>query len=254
MTDIAKVYAEGRGRITELVAGLSDDEAAAKVPTCPEWTVHDVVAHLTGVCADVLAGNLGDVATDPWTAAQVDTRRDKSMKELVDEWSELAPQVEAFAGSFPGRAGDQWVTDLTTHEHDIRGALGRPGARDSDGVAVGVDFLVALALHGSLAARGLGPIEVRADGHAWVVGSSQPVGADGDAGAQESFLAGEDPAPATDPPVGTLTAAPFELFRALTGRRSSAQVAQFAWSMDPGPFLAAFAYGPFALSATDISE
>src|SRR5687768_2365006 len=120
MPDVAAVYAEGRGRITEIVTGLKPAEVAGTVPCCPDWSVHDVVAHLAGVCADVLAGNLAGVATDPWTDAQVQARRGRSTEEVIAEWSEVAPQVEAFANDFPARMGEQWVGDLTTHEHDIR--------------------------------------------------------------------------------------------------------------------------------------
>src|SRR3954468_2500593 len=76
MSDIGAVYAEGRERISEIVTALEPDQQRTAVPGCPEWTVHDVVAHLSGVCADILAGNLEGVATDPWTAEQVRGRRE----------------------------------------------------------------------------------------------------------------------------------------------------------------------------------
>ena len=82
---IGALYADGRGRISDLVSGLGE-EAAAPVPACPQWSVHDVVAHLTGVCADILAGNIAGVATDPWTDAQVCARRDRSVEEVLAEW------------------------------------------------------------------------------------------------------------------------------------------------------------------------
>src|SRR5437660_4394884 len=160
MTDVAALYAEGRARVTALVSGLSDEDAKAPVPTCPAWSVHDVVAHLAGTCADILSGNFGGLASDEWTAAQVDARRDRPVHEVLAEWNEVAPQVEAFANNFPGRAGDQWVTDQTTHEHDIRLALGRPGARDSDAVHLGADFLIG-GFCGWLSSFRLGGLEGR---------------------------------------------------------------------------------------------
>jgi hypothetical protein len=36
------------------------------VPACPQWTVHDVVAHLAGGCGDVLAGDIEGVTTAAW--------------------------------------------------------------------------------------------------------------------------------------------------------------------------------------------
>lgn len=252
--DIGVVYAAGRERVTGLLEELSDDGAATPVPTCPEWTVHDVVAHLAGTCTDILSGNIDGVATDGWTAAQVDARRDRSLAELLAEWNDAGPQVEALAGAFPGRAGEQWVTDATTHEHDIRVALGAHGARESDAVAIALDFLVTAGFASSLVHRGLGAVEVRAGDRRWLVGGGEAptawdtlLAADVDAGSPS----GGD---GVEPSI-TLSATPFELFRALTGRRSAAQIAAYDWSGDPAPYVDAFIYGPFkSLSAHDIEE
>src|SRR5260370_964850 len=46
-------------------------------------SVHDVVAHLAGTVTDVLGGRLDGVGSDPWTAAQVGTRRDMPIAALV---------------------------------------------------------------------------------------------------------------------------------------------------------------------------
>jgi uncharacterized protein (TIGR03083 family) len=228
MSDMGTVYAEGRTRVTDLVNGLDESQHQAAVPTCPQWTVHDVLAHLTGVCADILAGNLEGVATDPWTEAQVDKRRGVPVPELLGEWTELGPHVEAIAAAFPGRAAEQLVFDLTTHEHDIRTAVGLPGARESAGIHVGVDFGVTAALPTSLNDRGLAPLRVHA-------GDQQLVSGEGEPGA-------------------TVATSAFELFRALTGRRSAAQIRAYEWTGEPGPYIAAFTFGPFTVSPTDIAE
>jgi uncharacterized protein (TIGR03083 family) len=251
MGGIATAYAEGRHRITELVADLDEASADTVVPTCPAWTVRNVLGHLAGVCADIVAGNLEGVATDPWTQAQVDARRDRSVRDLLDEWGEFGPQVEAMADVFPGRTGQQLVLDLTTHEHDVRLALDRPGARDSPGVDIGVDFLVSMGLQTQCAVLGIGPLEVRAGEETWVAGGR----ADGASEALWSeVLMGADPPVADTPPVGTLTLPPFELFRALTGRRSDRQIRAYDWSLDPTPYLPVFSFGPFTASPTDIDE
>jgi uncharacterized protein (TIGR03083 family) len=261
---VGEVYAEGRGRISDLVLELDGEDAARTVPTCPKWTVGDVVSHLVGVCADVLAGNIEGVATDPWTAAQVQARMGRPLAELVEEWSDVGPQVEALAGHFPGQTGAQWVTDLTTHEHDIRTAVGRPGARDSQGVEVGLDFLVTVGLHAAVSARGLQPLVVQAGERSWVVGTGETTATGGDEemarDANERLLAtllSTAPVPAgglADEPAIALVAPPFELFRALTGRRSAAQILKLDWPVDPAQYLPAFQFGPFTLSEVDIVE
>jgi uncharacterized protein (TIGR03083 family) len=230
MADIGSVYAAGRQRIVELAMSVDPHEQEAPVPACPGWSVHDVVAHLTGVCSDVLAGNIEGVTTEPWTHAQVVERRSRPLDEVVKEWSEVGPQVEAMAVHFPGRAAEQWVFDLTTHEQDIRGALARPGARDSDGLAVGLDFLVTMGMASSIAGRGLPPLRVKA--------------------VEREFVIGGDDADATN----ELEAAPFELFRAMAGRRSRSQIRAYAWTCDPDVYVPAFTYGPFTIRSTDLVE
>jgi uncharacterized protein (TIGR03083 family) len=199
------------------------------VPACPDWTVHDVVAHLAGVCADILAGNLEGVASDPWTAEQVRRRQEWPLPEVVAEWSELAPQLEANAGAFPREAGEQWIADLTTHEHDVRGAVSQPGARASAGVDIAVHFVVTLGLDFSLKAQHLPALRVVAGEREWTVGGD-------DAGT-------------------TISASPFEVLRTLTGRRSRNQILALEWSGgDPEIHMGAFKFGPFTPPARDLDE
>ena len=219
-----------------------------------------VVAHLSGTCADVLAGNLAGVATDAWTEAQVRARRSLTLGQLIEEWSGLAPQVEAFSDYFPGRTGEQWVADLTTHEHDIRTAVSSPGARQSDGVLIGVEFLIVDGLHSTVSARGLAPLEVRAGDRSWIVGTGEAPAEESDAtgpqGAERPYFVAfsADGLPPGVEATGRLEASAFELFRALTGRRSQAQICHFDWSVDPRPYVPAFQFGPFTTSPIDINE
>jgi uncharacterized protein (TIGR03083 family) len=224
---LGAIYKDGRRRICELVVTL-DDEGRAPVAACPGWSVHDVVAHLAGVCADIVSGNLTGVATEPWTAAQVEARRETSVADLVGEWSRTGPQVEAMTARFAGRAGEHLVADVVIHEHDVRGAVERAGARDSDGVHVVLDSLLTSGLASSLAVRGRAALRVRTDGREWTVGPGAPA--------------------------ASVEAPPFELFRAASGRRSPAQVRAYAWSGDPEPYIAALQFGPFTPSAVDIVE
>jgi uncharacterized protein (TIGR03083 family) len=228
MAEIGSIYAEGRARLTDLVASAEAEQHTMPVPGCPQWVVRDVIAHVTGVCADVLSGNVGGVATEAWTAAQVAERKDRTVGEILAEWSEIAPQVEAMAQHFPGRIAEQWVLDLTTHEHDVRGALARPGARDSAGVAIGLDFAATMGLAASIAERGLPPLRVKAAEQQWVVGEGEPT--------------------------AELGGMPFDLFRAMTGRRSAAQIRGFTWTGDPDVFLPAFEFGPFTTPPTELVE
>jgi hypothetical protein len=93
------------------------------VPATPAWTVHDVVAHLTGVAADLMEGRLDGLATDEWTNAQVARSRNLSVVQLLDLWDEQGAAVDAVADSF-GAAGGQLLADAASHEHAGEKLLG----------------------------------------------------------------------------------------------------------------------------------
>jgi uncharacterized protein (TIGR03083 family) len=208
MSEIADLYCEGRERLVALAADVDDDSAARPVPTCPGWTVRDVYAHLAGLCADVLAGRMEGVATDPWTARQVTERADRSLPEIVEEWSTTAPVFEdglRAAENVDARV----VIDQWTHEQDIRGALRRPGAKDAPAAA----FVVRKGLGGmgrGWADRGLAPVRVVASSREWLLGEGEPV--------------------------ATMQGSDFTIARTMLGRRSRRQ-ALALWDGDGEPFV-----------------
>lgn len=221
MADTAAMYAATRSRITGLVTGLSEEQLVTMVPAAPQWRVRDVVAHLSGVLADILSGNLDGVTTEPWTAAQVDARRDNSIADILDEWTANAAQVEPMVNSF-GSAGVQMVADCVTHEHDIRGAVGQPGARDSDAVDAALQWMVA-----GLGERIPVGLRISAGDQEWVIGPGEPA-------------------------ASVTVDSEFEIMRGLIGRRSRAQVEAWKWEGDPSPYIPHFA--PWGLRDTDLVE
>ena len=257
MRPLESLYEQTRGRIVEVITGANrdvEDAGSTKVPACPSWSVHDVIAHVTGNCADVLAGNVAGAGTDEWTAAQVESRRDRSLAEILAEWDSLGPQMAALVDDFPGRYGVQVNGDLAIHEQDIRGALGEPGARDSDAVALSIEFVVSTFMQPGAAALGLAPLEVGVGDRRWLIGSDGPATGDPEEAVAATILSGEAPPAPTAPAAGALEAEPFDLFRALTGRRSTTQIRGFDWTVDPEPYLPLFALGPFSVRPTDLLE
>lgn len=225
--EVGAAYAGVRQRITALVEGVDDEVRARTVPACPSWRVHDLVAHVTGVVDDVMAGRLEGGGTDPWTAKQVEARRGRPTAEVLSEWNHLAPQFEAILDSF-GPPGRQAVMDVVTHEQDLRGALGRPGARDSDAVVIGAGWLGA-TITAAAAAAGHPVLRLRTtDGQEWAGGTGDPV--------------------------ATLTVTPFELLRACSGRRSEAELRGLDWEGDVDAVLPAFTFGPFRPRPTPLGE
>ncbi len=122
-TDLGEMYRAARVRIGALV---SDEIGSVPVPATPLWTVHDVVAHLAGVTEDVRTGNMEGVTTDPWTAAQVERGRSKTVAQLLAMWDEYAFLIEGFLSSPDGASAFRAVLDIHTHEADLLNALGRP--------------------------------------------------------------------------------------------------------------------------------
>jgi uncharacterized protein (TIGR03083 family) len=226
---LGRAYEDARRRIVGLLTDLDERAASTAVPACPDWSVHDVAAHLAGVCTDIIGGNIAGAASDEWTGAQVDKRTGWELNEIISEWDEAGPQIAAMVDDFPSWTGRQIVADIAVHEHDIRGAIEVPGERDSEAVSIGLDFLVDVVLDAALTPHGLGPLEVRAGGENWIVAGPPP-------------------------PAAILSAQPFELFRAITGRRSDAQIRRFKWSVDPDVFLPGFDFQPFSIRSTDLIE
>jgi uncharacterized protein (TIGR03083 family) len=221
--DLAALYRDGHERFAGLVRELSEDELAAQVSACPGWRVRDVVAHLAGVAEDVATGNLAGAPGADWTAAQVQRSADSPVADLLDRWAGHVPAVAAMLAGNPRR----WATplDVATHEQDVRGAVGRPGARDNATISTLTGGLV-----GALDVPA--PLLVRI--------------ADGD-GTADDVRVGPD---GGEPVV--LTTTRFEAFRWRLGRRSRRQLAAMDWSGDPEPFLDhLYVFGP---SPTDIVE
>jgi uncharacterized protein (TIGR03083 family) len=156
--DLGEVYRDARLRITALV---SDDVCDVPVPATPLWTVHDLVAHVTGVVADALAGNIEAAGTDPWTAAQVERGRDRSITEMLAEWSEGAPTLEGLLSSPAGEAIWRGVLDVCCHEADLLQALDRPVVLPGDFLAWVAPLLIDDFVS-AVASQGLPAVEVEA--------------------------------------------------------------------------------------------
>jgi uncharacterized protein (TIGR03083 family) len=197
-------YDRCRQRIADM---LTQADADVVVPTCPEWTVADACAHLAGIPVSLVAGSVPGADAQSWVDADIESRRGRSISSLLDEWADITPAFQAMMVAGGGRLGGL-LYDVVAHEHDLRHALGRPGARNDRGIVISMDF-ERLILSGDLKRRGSGTVEVRSAAGAWAAGTSGPtVSLD-----------------LTDHSEGT-----FELLRLMGSRRSAAQVDRHDWS------------------------
>ncbi|MGD0749265.1 MAG: maleylpyruvate isomerase family mycothiol-dependent enzyme [Acidimicrobiales bacterium] len=214
---LSELYGRAQARVVALVTSLDAEQVEAPVPACPGWSVRDVVAHMTAVSEDVLDGRLSGPPTEEQTGAQVARFRGRPLPEVLARWEELGPRlgeaIDAFA-VWPA------VLDVATHEHDIRGAVGRPGARDNEVVWLGSDRLLTW-----LRPRVVLRVVVEDETYALGLEEGEPI---------------------------ELRTGRFEALRWRMGRRSRAQLAGLDWIGDPSPVLDHLSvFGP---SPVDITE
>jgi uncharacterized protein (TIGR03083 family) len=209
-------------RVRELVTGLGDEQAGTTVPACPGWTVRELLAHMIGLDADVVRGDEPDDHNSEWTQRQVDARADIPVEDLLAEWASVAGPLRAWMEANNSRP----LGDIVIHEQDLRGALGVPGAQDTDGLHSLRDRMV-----GGFAGQvdGLAPVALVGDDWQWC-SSGAPADAD-----------------------VVVRASDFDLTRAVMSRRSERQLRSWTERGDIEPYLEAFAgLGP--LPEADLSE
>ena len=216
--DLGQLYAAARHRIIDLIMSAPSGCGEAPCPATPEWSVHDVVAHLRGICEDVRTGNMEGVTTDPWTAAQVARHRHTSVADLLDGWIQDAPLLEGFLSSPDGASSFRAVFDVATHEADLRGALRRSVPLNSE-LAAFVIPLLAQSFVDAAAEAGLPAVRVETD--------------------QGDVIGAADAAV-------VLRISQLEFFRCRFGRRSRNQALRYDWgSADAGPYVdRIFVFGP----------
>lgn len=232
MADLADLYDQIRNDISELVAGLAPEELEETVPATPDWTIKNVVTHLAADATCITAGDFpreffeafGEASAvalvNNWTARQVREREGRSLEDLLQEWkSSGAAVTDMMRGAKPWPedtlvfADRVLLTDAAVHQQDIFGALGIARARESAPIRIGLSGYV-VTMGWRLASTGLPPLEL-------------------DAG-DKSYKAGEGE------PDATVHASRFELFRAMSGRRSPEQIAAYEWKGEAEPYIPYF--------------
>ena len=229
MGDLADVFEGTRMSVRDLLEGRPPEDLDRPVPATPGWRVRDIVAHLVGDVDSLTRGefpreffrSFGDpdavIALNEWTTGHVKSRDGKSLPELFKEWDDVVePLVRMMRGEQPWPDGIPpfadvvLVTDLGVHQQDLYGAFGIERDRESPPVKIGVAGFSA-TLDMRLRTDGVGAIGFEAPGKRWTAGG--------------------------DEPDTTVRASRFELFRALSGRRSPEQLRSLDWEGDLEPYL-----------------
>ncbi len=213
--NFAEIYRSTRLGLLTLAAELSDVEWMTLAPATPEWTVKDLYGHLTGVAADLLAGNLEIVGSDEWTARQVAARADNSPQEVCAEWKVVGPEVEERLAAV-GSPLSSAVIDVWHHEQDVRNAVDHTANRSGEGLRL--SLRAGNAIGPKMEQAGLAALHLHTDDY------------------DREFGMGEDEV--------TVSGNPYEMARAFMGRRSFQQIRRFDWTRDPEPYLPIFSIFP----------
>lgn len=220
----AEIYADLRHEFATLVSGLEPAEQGLTVPQCPAWSIKDVLAHVVGITADIVNDNLAGIGSDGWTEAQVAGRAGMTVAEICAEWDRLGPQIDQLCETTPVMAM-RATADLVTHLHDVLMPLGRTGDKTSAAVELGLERYGPYFCE-RVADAGLPVVRVEAGNKVWQ-------SADGEAAA-------------------TWRGTSFDVLRAVSGRRSAAQILAMDWSGDAAPYLAVVT--PYGLPAEPVVE
>jgi hypothetical protein len=168
MTDHLEAYLNTRNRICAVVRDLPADSLDAIVPSCPDWSVKDLLGHVVGLPAAIGSGNLPDGDLDGWLRGIVDERRSQPIDDLLREWEGLDTAIAATLSM-----SDALYGDLVVHEHDLRAAVRLPDSSSFD-----VDIVLPMTMSAAsywLRDTGLGAIEVRDADRVWTSGDG-PIG------------------------------------------------------------------------------
>src|ERR1700760_536652 len=207
--DAIAEWTNAQRRVLELVESLSDEQCQLGVPACPAWTVTQLLAHMVGLNADVLAGDEPDAHNSTWRQAQVASGAGRTLAELVTEWRSLTEPMQ----DWMRQHGTRPLNDVVIHEQDLRGAIGQPGGRDTDGLAA-VRDLRAERFSARIRRAKLAPVEMRSPEWIFSTGDSAP---------------------------GLVLSAPtFDLSRALMTPRTAGQLRQWARPGEVEPYLPMF--------------
>ncbi len=219
--DTGELYEKLRQRFLDVLRGCSPEQLATVVPATPAWRVRDALAHVVGITADLNALHFGPGTADAWTSAQVEQRLGDDVETMAAEWDREAARFEEGLRALGYEIGSHYVADLHAHTQDVRSALGLTPDRDESTVLVALDFYLASSSQG-LTETGVGTVAAHVGAETHELGAG--------------------------PVVATLTGAAFDVLRALSSRRSAAQIATMNWDGDSARVIPALSRYPLPMA------
>jgi mycothiol maleylpyruvate isomerase-like protein len=230
--DLAGAFREIRQALSDDLSAATPEQWASRIPTRPQWDVKDTLAMLAGFAHALIEGRWTEDYSDSWADHEildglhqtldllVRERRHRSGPEILAEWEGIAARLERMMnGDVPFPEGTHpfvgwsYLWAVVQNSHNIWATLGIVKARDFEATILCLESAV-IWLDMRLQATSRPALRLRAGTTEWVVGDGTPA--------------------------ATVSAPPFELFRALSGRRSLDQIRAFHWEGDAAQFLDVF--------------
>ncbi len=206
----ANIYKQSQERFANTIDGISPVEESVKIQSCPDWTVHDLLSHVTGLCVAISQGDSPPADTQNWVDEQVISRKGLSSEHVAAEWSESLSNFCAVATS-DMRLAMPLTYDLLVHEFDLNHALQKPPVlEDTDALLLAMN-VAALILHGDISKAEVGSLLLVAHDNEWQCGMGD-------------VIATLDLSATTNPI--------FEFIRLTGSRRSQSQLLAYPWQGD----------------------
>lgn len=213
--DLVTIWSALAARVASL---LDDAEAVATLRTPvpaagPEIRLGQLVGHMVASLRRLReTGSAGShLRCDPQSILSDVPGIDGTLGELCELWRAEVAAVTEPVRHAPNAAVTELICEDVMHEHDLRMALDRAGARDSDAIKVALDALSA-QLSQRVVEAGLTALRVTVEQWGTVVGAG--------------------------PTYDCVVADRFELVRGMAGRRSASEMARWNWSADPTRYVA----------------
>lgn len=177
-----ELAAKARQDFADMIDELSAEQLEEQ-SLCTEWTVKEVVAHLTSFVETGGFGLLGGMIKarfdfEKVSAAMVDKRSDRSVADLTASLRRQATK----SAPLPTFPEGLTVSDVAIHTQDVRRPLGLSGELDEEVLRTTLDFLTAHKHATTLVDRR--PIEgvrLEATDLGWSFGDGPEIGGTGEA-------------------------------------------------------------------------
>jgi len=225
-----ETYKETCSRFSQRISELSSQELLLQIQSCPDWNIHDLLSHVTGLCVAISQGDSPPADTQNWVDQQVILRKPHTSAQVVAEWQSSLDAFSAVAVS-DMRLAMPLTYDLLVHEFDLLHAVKKTAVLNNDDALLLAMNVAALILDGDIAKADVGSLLLVANQHEWQCGSGE-------------IIATLD--------LSTLDNPIFELIRLTGSRRSYKQLLAYPWQGDFERLLPMLSH--MELPLTDIVE